>query len=210
MAVLEQVGDFLLESLAFLGQFAFGPGRATSSELGLLGGELLAHLGHRSQDSLVQVFEDVELADLMRHRAKDGLNRHWIQGRAIGGNAAHGQLPCLQDRLKMPEKDNHVLVCGVMVQDLVIETLEGMVVYNGQHAKGSIVEFINGEVAGKVGQGPGQIIGLPPFTRPFPPPPPPSSGWWQREQTRDGHARDANSRCGTAGHLPPPPAPPTP
>jgi hypothetical protein len=44
-----------------------------------------------------------------------------------------------------------------------------MVVDKGQHAKGTIVEFVNREVAGKVGQGPGQIIGLPPFTRPFPP-----------------------------------------
>jgi len=121
-------------------------------ELGTLGSELLAHLGNSSQDGLVQVFEDMKLADLMRHRAKDDLNRHWIQGGSIGGDAAHGQLPRLQDGLKTLEKGDHILVRRVVVQHLVKQSLEGAVIHNGQDTKRAAVEFVNRQIAGKVGQ----------------------------------------------------------
>lgn len=94
--------------MAFLGKVAFGTAGTTPSEFGLLGGELLAHLRHRSQDGLIQVFQDMECTDLMRHVAKDGLNRGRIQRRTIGGDAPQRQVPGLEHAAKAAEKGDHV------------------------------------------------------------------------------------------------------
>jgi len=72
--------------------------------VGLLGSEFLAHLGHGPQDGLIQVLRIWNSQIVMGHWAKDRENRRRIQGRPIGGDALHAQLPRLQGRLKALEK----------------------------------------------------------------------------------------------------------
>ena len=65
VAMVEQVGNSLLDSLGLAGLGLIGPGRTASRKGRLLGLEFLAGLGHRVQHRLGDFFEDVELADLM-------------------------------------------------------------------------------------------------------------------------------------------------
>jgi len=83
-----------------------------------LGRQLFPHLRHRAQDGAVQVFQEMELADLMRHGTPDRLNRGRIQRGAIRRDALHGQIAGLQGKLKALEKGNDVVLRRIMLQDL--------------------------------------------------------------------------------------------
>jgi hypothetical protein len=48
------------------------------------------------------------------------------------------------------EKPRYVLIRWIVVKDLVIQTPEPMVVHNEQHTERTIIQFIRGDVAGKV------------------------------------------------------------
>jgi len=115
MSVFKQVGDFLLKVLALARQFTLGFRRASASQFRLLYRQLFARLGDRPQDGVGEVFQHMELADLMRNRAKDGQNRRGIQRRTIGSDAAHGQVAGLQHGLKALEKGEHIVLSRIMV-----------------------------------------------------------------------------------------------
>ena len=78
--MFKQVRDFGLEALPFLGKFTLGTVGTTPPQFGLLGGELFPHRCHGPQGRLVQVFQNMELANLMRQTAPHSLNRDGIQG----------------------------------------------------------------------------------------------------------------------------------
>jgi hypothetical protein len=59
-------------------------------------------------------------------------------------------LSCLQGFLKASEKSDHILVLGIMVKNLEKQTLESAIVNNGENAKWTIVQFVSGQIAGKV------------------------------------------------------------
>ncbi len=87
MAVVEQIGDLGFEAFLAGRQFAVGRRRPAAAEFGQRGLQLSPHLCHGLQDGLVDVGDDVELADLVRNRSKDVGDGRGIQGRAIGRDA---------------------------------------------------------------------------------------------------------------------------
>ena len=77
-----------------------------------------------------------------------------IQGGTIGGDTLDGQLSCLQNCLKASKKGDHILVVGIMVENLKKQTLESAVVNDGEDAKLPIVQFVSSQIAGKVVESP--------------------------------------------------------
>ena len=82
VAVIEQVGHSLLDSLGLAGLGLVGLGGTASRKGRPLGLEFLADLGHRVQHRLDDVFEDVELADLMASPGEHLLDHLRIKRRA--------------------------------------------------------------------------------------------------------------------------------
>ena len=177
VAAIEQAADFVLKAFAFLGQsfrcFA-GP---TLGQLGLLSRDLLAFLGQRMQDRLGQFRDGVELAHLMRDLAENLRDRHGIQGRRIGRDATQCEAALLQHGLEFSEESTDVVVVGSVIQDLIAETFEIAVIDDRQDAEWSVVQFVGGDVAGEVGEGPIKISVFDLPSRFFFPLPPPSFGW---------------------------------
>src|SRR5262245_29313629 len=96
-----------------------------------------------------------------------------------------------------------------MLQYLIQQPFVGVVVDDGQDTKGSIVQLIDGDVAGEVREAPVEIA-RPHLPRGFfPLQLPPSFGWWQTEQTPGDPATNANSRPDRVTRPPPRAARPT-
>ena len=80
VAVLEQLTD--LERKPFLAacRLLRGLGGGTTLwQLGSVGRQGLAQLGHGREDGLVQLAQDVERTDLMGYVTKDGRDRLWVK-----------------------------------------------------------------------------------------------------------------------------------
>src|SRR5262245_66441960 len=86
-----------------------------------------------------------------------------------------------------------------MIQDLVEQTPLLAGIDGRQDTEGAVVQLVGRQVAGEVGQGPLQVVGVSLGGRFFPPPPRPSSGSWRRERRPGGRATSARRRPGTAG-----------
>jgi hypothetical protein len=114
-------------------------------------------LGHGPQDGPGQFLADVELTQLVRHRAKGRSDRLRVQGRAIGRDRPHRPVALPQRRLEAHEEGRDVGVRRVVIQDWVGQTLEGVVSDDGQHAAVAVLQLVGGDVAGEVGQGPIQL-----------------------------------------------------
>jgi len=52
--------------------------------------------------------------------------------------------------LKSAEEADDVLVFRIMIQDVVHQAVETTVVNDGQHAEGTIVELVGGDIPGEV------------------------------------------------------------
>jgi len=113
-------------------------------EFGLLGGEFLAHAGHRMQHGFIQLMQHMELAHLMRNGAKNSSNCGGIESRPVSGHRAHAQAAGVQDRSKLLEESQHILWRGIVIEHLVVQTLEGTVVHNGKYTERPIIEFVSG------------------------------------------------------------------
>ena len=81
----------------------------------------------------------------------------------------------IQYLLESLEKPRYILISGIVVKDLVIQTPEPMAVHNEQYTKRTVIQFISGDVAGKVSQGIIKVSGLDGAFSFFPPLPRPSS-----------------------------------
>ena len=70
---------------------------------------------------------------------KDLSNRLRIQRRAIGSYAFYRQVAIVQQPLETPEKPRYILISGVIIENLIVETLELVVVHNEQHTERAII-----------------------------------------------------------------------
>lgn len=146
--VLEQVGDLSLE--AFL--LARGPARrfgggASAFEPGLPLLQRPTRLCYSLDDSLVYLFDNVKLADLVRDYPEDIGNRLGVEWRAVGGDALKLQAACVECRLESLQEAPDILLGWVVIEDFIEQAPEIVVVYNGEHTKGAVVEFVSGDVA---------------------------------------------------------------
>ena len=93
--------------------------RGAARELRLLRRQLLADPSNGAEDGLVQLRQDMELTDLMLHRAEDLGDRPWIQVRTVGGDPAEGQPPAGQGRPEASEEPPDIPMSRVVVEDFV-------------------------------------------------------------------------------------------
>src|SRR5262249_16873487 len=133
-----------------------------------------------------------------------------IEGRTIGGNTSQRQVTRGQGRFQPTQKHPDVVVGGIVIQDVIEEPFVATIIDGGENAEGTIIEFIGGHGARKIGQRPSPGSRGPCVPAPFFPQPRPSSESWRRGQTRGGRATGANSLGGRAGRLRPPAGPPDP
>jgi hypothetical protein len=176
--MLEQVRDFLLQPFSLAGS-SLVRSRRRSAPFGggLLGRQLLADLGHGTQDRLRQFLDDVEFTDLVRNSGKHQAQRLGIERRGIGRDTLQRQVALLQDGLEATQEGDDVLVLGIVIEHLIQDAFEGAIVNERQDAERAIVQFVDGDVAGEIGQGPIKVLDIDLAGRLFPPRPPPSSGW---------------------------------
>src|SRR5712691_7318547 len=97
---------------------------------------------------------------------------------------------------------------GIVVSDVIEETLGTAIIDHGKNAERAIIEFIGSHVARESRQGPVKEVGVQARLGLFSPPPRPSSGWWQRARRPDGLATGANSLGDRASRPRPRAAPP--
>ncbi len=197
MTMVEEFGDLCFQ--LFLRPSA-PPGLATSRSpsrcRGHLGSDGFAHLRHCPQNRQSEVGDDVEFADLVRDVAEDLQNGLRIQSGTVGGDPLELQASVIEDLLEAPEELQDVLVRGVMVEDVEDEPLETAVVHDREHAEGTVVEFVGGNVSGELAKSPVQVVTLDARSAFFPPTPRPSSEWWRTGRKPGGLARDARRPLG--------------
>jgi hypothetical protein len=75
IAILKQVGNFVLQVLALPDECAALLGRPAAFGLRLAGGQAFADAGHSMQHGLAQIRQDMKLADLVRDVPEDFRNR---------------------------------------------------------------------------------------------------------------------------------------
>ena len=110
------------------------------------GRQTLAFLGHgRGADRLVHLVQDVELADLMRHRTEDCGDRLGIQRRAVGRDPLEDQPACLQGRPEAAEERLDVDLGRVAVQDVVGQPFEGAVIDDRQDTERAVIQLVGGD-----------------------------------------------------------------
>ena len=195
---LEQVTDLLLDPLLTTGGALRGlRGETAPPQLGGVGRQALAQLGHGGADRLGYIAKDVERTKLMGPIAEDRGDRLGVQRRAVGGDPLEDQAARLQVGLGAVEERLDVFVGRVVAEDLVGEPLEGTIVDDRQDAERAVRQLVGGDEAREVGECPVEVIGRDPPRRLFPPRPRPSSGSWRRGRTRGARARGSNWRCDT-------------
>src|SRR5215468_560138 len=136
--------------------------------------------------------------DVVRDLSENLSEGQGIERRAIGRDAEKGQVACRQGRVQTPQKRPDVVVRGIVIQDVIEDTLVAAIIDCGKNAEGTIIEFIGGHIPRKISQRPVQEVRVHARLRLFSPPPRPSSGSWQKGQRHDGRARGANSLGGRA------------
>src|SRR5215813_3493573 len=146
--------------------------------------------------------------DVMRDIPKHLHEGGGIEGRAIGREAAEGQVTCRQGRFEPLEKGPDILVGGIVIQDVIEDPLIAAIIDGEQNTEWTIIEFIGNHIARKICQRPVKEISVHARLRLFSPQPRPSSEWSQKAQRRDGRATSANSLCGRANRPRPQVAPP--
>jgi hypothetical protein len=62
--------------------------------------------------------------------------------------------------LETPEKAAYVPTRRIVIQHLIDQSVEVVIIHNGQHAKGAIVQFVGRDTAGKVRKHPLQVVAL--------------------------------------------------
>ena len=97
VAMVEEAGDFLLESSLVADQAPLGRcGRATAAERGHAGLPRLAHLGHGVEHGFRELRDDVELTHLVGDRAEDLQDRGGVEGRGVRRDALQGEAAGLE------------------------------------------------------------------------------------------------------------------
>src|SRR6266436_9005900 len=146
--------------------------------------------------------------DLMRNLPEHLHKGGGIEGRAIGREAAEGQVTCPQGCVQTPQKGPDIIVGGIVIQDVREDPLVAAIIDCGKNTEGTIIQFIGSHIARKIRQRPVQEVSVHARLRLFSPQPRPSSEWSQRAQRRDDRATSANSLGGRASRPRPRAAPP--
>jgi len=137
MPVVKEIPDPLTEPLGSTGQgFLLGSRGAASGELGDLAVQFLAQLAQSPQDRRVDLFDDVEPADLMAGLRENLVDDVGIQGRSVRGNAGHGQAAGAQHGRHPGEEPPDIDLGWGMVQDLKGQAALEMGVHREEHAEG--------------------------------------------------------------------------
>ncbi len=211
VTMVKEVCDFLLESFLAAGVALLRlRGRTTAGQLGHLRPQRPAHLGHRLEHGFCQLRDDVEFTYLMRDRTEDFSDRDPIERRGVCGDAMEFQAPGGKGFLKPSEEPQDIRMLGIVVQDFIDETPEGSIVNDRKHAKGTVVQFVRGNIPGEVRQRLVEVFGCDIRFSLFSPQPPPSFEWWRREQRPDDRATNARKPPGKAIRPPRPAGPPEP
>jgi hypothetical protein len=134
VTVIEEISDPFLDAFPSPYGFSRGPGRPSPSQFGQAGGQGFANLGYCPQNSLGQFRDGVELADLVRDVAKHFGDRSRIKLGTIRGDARQDPSPVVKDGLEAPEELPDVIVTRIMVENLVKNSLEGVIVHDGKNA----------------------------------------------------------------------------
>ena len=173
--MVEQVGDSLLDSLGFAGLGLVCLGGTATRKGWLLGLEFLADLGYCMKHGLCDLFENVELTDLMggpRELFGDNVR---IQRGTIGCDSTHIQASGVQMVLEPAEELPNVPLTRGVVEYPAGQTPERVVVHDRQYAERPIVDFVGRQVPAERRQGLVEVFGLDAGLTFFPPPPRPSS-----------------------------------
>ena len=201
VTVIEEISDLPLEPLLDLCPLGrFPSSRTTSLSCRDTRMDGLPYFCSCPQDRLGQISDDVELADLVRDITEDLQDRLGIESRAVGRDSLEFQTTAIEDPLEATEEPQDICVCRVVIKDFVDEPFELSVVHDREHAEGAVVEFIGGDVAGEITQGPSEVVTLDACFAFFFPTPQPSSEQWQRARRHGGLARDAMKLPGTEVH----------
>src|SRR6516164_313202 len=139
----------------------------------------------------------------MGHPTKDLGEGGGREGRPIRAHAQQRQVTRGQGCFQPTQKGPDVLVGGIMVEDVIENTLVTAIIDRREYTEGTVIEFISSDIPGKIRQGPVQELGVHARLCLFFPPPRPSFESWQRAQRPGGRARGANSRAGRASRLRP-------
>ena len=119
VAVLKQVGDFLLQLLPLADSPLGGwHGRRTTLPSWLTFGQCFPYLRHSTQDRLGQFLENIDFTDLVWHIVEHRTQRLRIKRQTIGGNAQQGQLTLVQGLLESVQERLDVLVIRIVVEHL--------------------------------------------------------------------------------------------
>jgi hypothetical protein len=89
----------------------------------LLSRQALALAGYRLHHGFDDILDDMKLAQLMRHPAKDLGEGGRIEGRTIGGHAPQCQVTHCQGRLQPLQKGPDIIVGGIVIQDVIEDAL---------------------------------------------------------------------------------------
>lgn len=150
--MLEQIGHALLLSGSLprpaLLLFA-GP---ATRLLGEFRCHLLAEFRQRVQDRLGDLLQDVERAKLVRDVGPQLLEYLRVKPRTIGGDAAHLQPASLQLSLEPPQESADIVVSRVVVEDSEGQAVVPAVVHDREDAEGTVIDFVDGQVAGEASQ----------------------------------------------------------
>lgn len=110
------------------------------------------------QDGLVQVFENVEFADLMRDIAENSFYCSRIQIRSVGRNAEN---PCSSGRqrnLDPNQEATNVISRWVVFQYPISQSTLPRTIYGREYAEWSVVQLVNDQVSRKVGCYPVEVV----------------------------------------------------
>src|SRR5215510_9983007 len=150
----------------------------------------------------------MKLAELMGHPTKDLGEGGGREGRTISGHAQQRQVTRCQGCFQPTQKGADVIVGGIMVSDVIENTLVTAIIARREHTEGTVIECIGSDIPGKIRQGPVKELWVQARLRLFFSPPRPSAGSWQKGQRPGGRATGANSPGGRANRLRPRCGPP--
>src|SRR5208283_453733 len=104
------------------------------------------------QQRFGNLFEDVELAELMSDIRPQLLEHLGIRWRAVRGDAPHALLAFVELLLELLQKSADVIGSRVVVENAKNQTIVAAVVYDRKDTEGPGVDFVNGQIAAELGQ----------------------------------------------------------
>src|SRR5262245_22597155 len=96
--------------------------------------------------------------DLVRDLSENLSEGTGTDRRSSGREADKGQVAGRQGRVETPQERPDVVVRGIVIQDVIEDTLVAAIIDGGKNAEGTIIQFIGGHIPRKIGQRPVQEV----------------------------------------------------